>query len=88
VEATKEALEDLQAEYRAGVQRIVAWAGEASTTPVPPGMSPILVSELPGSLELVIAGPVADTEYAAREAIRDVVELEAERFQRDPADDE
>jgi hypothetical protein len=40
------------------------------------------------SLEPVIAGPVADTEDAAREAVRDVVELVAERFQRDPADDE
>jgi hypothetical protein len=40
------------------------------------------------SLELVIAGPVADTEDAAREGIQDAVELVAERFQRDPADDE
>jgi hypothetical protein len=40
------------------------------------------------SLEPVIAGPVADTEDAAREAVQDVVELVAERFQRDPADDE
>jgi hypothetical protein len=40
------------------------------------------------SLEPVIAGPVADTEDAAREGIQDVVELVAERFQRDPADDE
>jgi hypothetical protein len=40
------------------------------------------------SLELVIAGPVADTEGTAREVVQDVVELVAERFQRDPADDE
>jgi hypothetical protein len=40
------------------------------------------------SLEPVIAGPVADTEDAAREAVQDAVELVAERFQRDPADDE
>jgi hypothetical protein len=40
------------------------------------------------SLEPVIAGPVVDTEDAAREAVQDVVELVAERFQRDPADDE
>jgi hypothetical protein len=40
------------------------------------------------SLELVIAGPVADTEDAAREAVQDAVEVVAERFQRDPADDE
>jgi hypothetical protein len=140
VEATKKALEDLQAEHRAGVQRIAAWAGEASTALVPLGMSPIPVSELPTSisdvlpvmdsavdrlrrldqilgahlevkggrlcramieyiltcfrshdptisLEPVIAGSVADTEDAAREGVQDTVEVVAERFQRDPADD-
>jgi hypothetical protein len=133
-------LEDLQAEQRAGVQRIAAWAGEASTALVPLGVSPIPVSELPTSicdalpvldsaadrlrrldqilgarleaeggrlywavieyiltcfrshdpaisLEPVIASPVADTEDAAREGIQDTVEVVAERFQRDPADD-
>jgi hypothetical protein len=40
------------------------------------------------SLEPVIAGPVADTEDAAREGIKDAMELVAERFQRDPSDDE
>jgi hypothetical protein len=141
VGATKKALEDLQAEHRAKVQRIAAWASEASTTLVPLGMSPIPVSELPTSisdtlpvldsaadrlrcldqilgarleaeggrlyravieyiltcfrshdptisLEPVIAGPVADIEDAAREGVQDAVELVAERFQRDPADDE
>jgi hypothetical protein len=141
VEATRKALEDLQAEHRVGVQRIAAWAGEASKALVPLGMSPIPVSELPTSisdalpmldsvadrlrrlnqiigarleaegsrlcqavteyiltcfwshdpaisLESVIAGPVADTEDAAREGVQDVMELVAERFQRDPADDE
>jgi hypothetical protein len=141
MEATKKALEDLQAEHRAGVQRIAVWAGEASTSLVPLGLSPIPVSELPASifdalpvldsaadrlrrlnqilgarleaegsklcwvvieyiltcfrshdptisLEPVIAGPVADTEDAAREGIQDAVELVAECFQRDPADDE
>jgi hypothetical protein len=141
VEATRKALEDLQAEHRARVQRIAAWAGEASTTLVPVGMSPIPMSELLTSisdvlpvldsaadhlrrldqilgarleaeggrlcravieyiltcfwshysainLEPVIASPVADTEDAAREGIQDAVELGAERFQRDPADDE
>jgi hypothetical protein len=39
------------------------------------------------SFELVIAGPVADTEDATRETIQDTVEVVAERFQRDPADD-
>jgi hypothetical protein len=36
----------------------------------------------------VIAGPVADTEDAAREDVQDVVDAVAERFQWDPADDE
>jgi hypothetical protein len=141
MEATRKALEDLQAEHRAGVQRIATWAGEASTVLVPLGMSPILVLELLASisdaltvldstadrlrrldqilgarleaeggrlcwvvieyiltcfrshdpaisLEPVIAGPVAATEDAAREGVQDAVELVAERFQRDPADDE
>jgi hypothetical protein len=141
VEEMKKTLEDLQAEHRARVQRIAAWAGEASTALVPLGVSPIPVLELPTSisdalpvldsaadrfrrldqilgahleaeggrlcravieyiltcfrshdpaisLEPMIAGPVADTEDAAREGVQDVVELVAERFQRDPVDDE
>jgi hypothetical protein len=141
MEATKKALEDLQAEHHAGVQRIAAWAGKESTALVPLGVSPIPVSELPASisdvlsvldsaavrlprldqilgarleveggklcravieyiltcfrshdpaisLEPVIAGPVVDTEDAAWEGVQDVVELVAERFHRDPADDE
>jgi hypothetical protein len=39
--AAKKSLEDLQAEHRAGVQRIAKWAGEASMTLVPLGISPI-----------------------------------------------
>jgi peptidoglycan DL-endopeptidase RipA len=39
MEATRKALKDLQAEHRAGVQRIAEWAGEASTALVPLGMS-------------------------------------------------
>jgi hypothetical protein len=59
VEATRKALEDLQAEHRAGVQRIVEWAGEASTTLVPLGMNPIPVSELPMSISDAL--PVLDS---------------------------
>jgi hypothetical protein len=40
------------------------------------------------SLEPVITGPVAATEDVAREGVQDAVELVAERFQRDPTDDE
>jgi hypothetical protein len=47
MEATRKALKDLQAEHRAGVQRIAEWDGEASTTLVPLRMSPIPVSEPP-----------------------------------------
>ena len=54
----KKTLEDLQAEHRVGVQRITAWAGEASTTLVPIWMSPIPVSELPTSIS--DAHPVLD----------------------------
>jgi hypothetical protein len=139
VEATRKALEDLQAEHRVGVQHIAAWVGEASTTVVPLGVSPILVSEPPASitdalpvldsatdrlrhldhilgtrleaegsqlcrvvieyvltcfrshdpaisLAPVIAGLVAAIEDAAWESVQDLVELVAERFQRDPAD--
>jgi hypothetical protein len=50
MEATRKALEDLQAEHRAGVHGIAEWAGEASTALVPLGMSPIPVLELPMSI--------------------------------------
>jgi DNA repair exonuclease SbcCD ATPase subunit len=40
------------------------------------------------SLGPVIAGPVADTEDAAREGVQDAVDAVVERFQRDPVDDE
>jgi hypothetical protein len=59
VEATRKALEDLQTEHRAGVQRIAEWASEASTTLVPLGMSPIPMSELPASISDAL--PVLDS---------------------------
>jgi hypothetical protein len=59
MEATRNALEDLQAEHRAGVQRIAAWAGKASMTLVPLGMSPIPVLELPTSISDVL--PMLDS---------------------------
>jgi hypothetical protein len=62
MEATRKALEDLQAEHRARVQCIAAWAGEASTALVPLGVSPIPVSELPASIfdALPVLDSVAD----------------------------
>jgi hypothetical protein len=59
MKATRKALEDLQAEHRAGVQRITQWAGEASTALVPLGMSPIPVSKLPVSISDAL--PVLDS---------------------------
>jgi hypothetical protein len=59
MEAIRKALEDLQVEHRAGVQRIAAWAGEASTALVPLGVSPIPVSELPASISDAL--PVLDS---------------------------
>jgi transposase len=58
-QATIKALEDLQAEHRARVQRIAEWAVEASTILVPLGMSPIPVSELPVSISDAL--PVLDS---------------------------
>jgi hypothetical protein len=62
VEAMKKTLEDLQAEQRARVQRIAAWVGEASTTLVPLGVSPIPVLELPTSISdaLTVLDSAAD----------------------------
>jgi hypothetical protein len=58
-EAAKKALEDLQAEHRAGVQQIAEWAGEASTTLVPLGISPIPVSGPSASISDAL--PVLDS---------------------------
>jgi hypothetical protein len=41
----RKALEDLRVEHRIGVQRIAAWADEASSALVPLGVSPIPVSK-------------------------------------------
>ena len=137
----RKTLEDLRAEHRIGVQRIAAWADEASSSLVPLGVSPIPVLkqsvsisdalsvldsvadrlrrldkiigarlEAEGSrlcravieyiltcfrshdptisLGPVIAGPLADTEDAARGSVQNVVDMVAKRFQQDPADDE
>jgi hypothetical protein len=40
------------------------------------------------SLGPMIAGPMVDTEDAARGSAQDAVDVVAKRFQRDPADDE
>jgi hypothetical protein len=58
----KKTLEDLEAEQRTGVQRIAAWAGEASTALVPLGVSLIPVSEPPTSISdaLLVLDSAAD----------------------------
>jgi hypothetical protein len=141
VEVLRNTHDDLRAEQRTGAQSIAAWAGEASTTLVPLGMSPIPALVRPASISdalpildsaadrlrhldqvlgarleaeggrlyrsaieyvltcfrshdpavslgPVIAGPVADTEDAAREGVQDDVDVVVGRFQRDPVDDE
>jgi hypothetical protein len=55
----KKTLEDLWAEHRIGVQRIAAWADEASSTLVPLGVSPIPV--LKQSVSISDALPVLDS---------------------------
>jgi hypothetical protein len=59
VEATRKALEDLQAEHRAGVQHVAAWAGKVSMRLVPLGMGPIPVSQPPTSISDTL--PVLDS---------------------------
>jgi hypothetical protein len=62
MEATRKVLEDFQAKHRARVQRIPEWAGEASMTLVPLGMSPIPMLEPPVSISdaLLVLDSVAD----------------------------
>jgi peptidoglycan DL-endopeptidase RipA len=59
VEAMKKTLEDLRVEHHTGVQRIAAWADEASSALVPLGVSPILVSKQSVSISDVL--PMLDS---------------------------
>jgi hypothetical protein len=59
LEASQKAVEECQAQQRAGLQRIANWAGEASSALVPLGMSPIQVAEPPASLSDAL--PVLDS---------------------------
>jgi hypothetical protein len=59
VVAMRKTLEDLRAEHHSGVQRIAAWAGEASSALVPLGVRPIPVSEQPMSISDAL--PVLDS---------------------------
>jgi hypothetical protein len=55
----RKTLDDLRAEQRARAQRIAAWAGEASTSLVPLGMSPIPALVRPASISDVL--PILDS---------------------------
>ena len=59
VEVMRKTLDDLRAEQRARAQRIAAWAGEASMTLVPLGMSPIPALVRSASISDVL--PVLDS---------------------------
>jgi hypothetical protein len=59
VEVLRKTLDDLQAEQRAGAQRIAASASEASTTLVPLGMSPIPALVRPASISDTL--PILDS---------------------------
>jgi hypothetical protein len=59
VEVLRKTLDDLRAEQRAGAQRIAAWAGKASTTLVPLGMSPIPALVRPTSISDAL--PILDS---------------------------
>jgi hypothetical protein len=59
VEVMRKTLDDLRAEQRAGAQRIAAWAGEASTTLVPLGTSPIPALVRPASISDAL--PILDS---------------------------
>jgi hypothetical protein len=82
METTRKALEDLQAEHHVGVQRIAEWAGEASTTLVPLGMSPIPVSELPVSISdaLPVLDSVADRLWCLDQILRARLEAEGSKL--------
>jgi hypothetical protein len=59
VEVMRKTLDNLRAKQRARAQRIAAWAGEASTTLVPLGVSPIPVLVRPASISDAL--PVLDS---------------------------
>jgi hypothetical protein len=48
-------VEGFLAEQRAGIERIVKWVGESSTTLEPLGLNPIQVAEAPSSLGAVLS---------------------------------
>jgi hypothetical protein len=88
MEATRKALEDLQAEHRARVQRIAEWAGEASTALVPLGMSPIPVSEPQVSISdaLPVLDSTADRLWCLDQILGARLEVEGSKLCRTVVD--
>jgi hypothetical protein len=80
----RKTLEDLRAEHRAGVQRIAAWAGEASSALVPLGMSPIPVFEQPASIfdALPVLDSAADRLWRLDQILGARLEAEGSRLCR------
>jgi chromosome segregation ATPase len=86
VEVMRKTLDDLRAEQHAGAQRIAAWAGEASTTLVPLGMSPIpaLVRSASISDALPILDSAADRLRRLDQILGARLEAEGSRLCRRP----
>jgi hypothetical protein len=84
VEVLRKTLDDLRAEQRAGAQRIAAWAGEASTTLVPLGMSPIPALVRPASISdaLPILDSAADRLRRLDQVLGTRLEAEGDRLCR------
>jgi hypothetical protein len=68
-------------EQRAGVERIMKWAGEASTTLEPLELSPIQVAEAPSSIGNILLVLDSTTEHLQRLESTLVAHLEAEGWQ-------
>ena len=89
MEAAKAALDSreeskLQEEQRAGAQRIVDWAGEASLALVPFGMSPIQVAEAPASIAdaLPVLSSASDRLRRLESVLADQLEVEGRELIR------
>jgi hypothetical protein len=80
----RKTLDDLRAEQRAGAQRIAAWAGEASTTLVPLGVSPIpaLVRSASISDVLLVLDSAADRLWRLDQILGARLEAKGSRLYR------
>jgi hypothetical protein len=74
-------VEGFLVEQRAGVEQIVKWVGEASTTLEPLGLSPIQVVETPSSLGAILPALDSTSERLQRLESTLVARLEAEGWE-------